>query len=276
MNHLNPNLYGELDVVEKTGCDLRGSCSRPKWQIATSHGKKVFKQLQDNQDADYYKNYKKSFNRGRIIYPSWKSMPAINIMYANPDQFITMKKSELLEFVERKKPHVIAICEVKPKIPRERVELDYVILGYSLYPVNLDSNIRWGAIAYIHSSIDNRVIQINPDIKFSEVCLLEIRLCGGDNLLSGCFYRSLTTTRTSEKNNANSNNLLKYLSGNKCIHQCLVAYFNFSDINWFTWTMPYSEESKEAQFIELSLSAPIGTNTETKYWQSIVNWLSAN
>ena len=69
-------------------------------------------------------------------------MPAINIMYANPDQFITMKKSELLEFVERKKPHVIAICEVKPKIPRERVELDYVILGYSLYPVNLDSNIR--------------------------------------------------------------------------------------------------------------------------------------
>ena len=69
-------------------------------------------------------------------------MPAINIMYANPDQFITMKKSELLEFVERKKPHVIAICEVKSKIPRERVELDYVIPGYSLYPVNLDSNIR--------------------------------------------------------------------------------------------------------------------------------------
>ena len=68
-------------------------------------------------------------------------MPAINIMYANADQFIKMKKSELLEFVERKKPHVIAICEVKPKISRELVELDYVIPGYSLYPVNLDSNI---------------------------------------------------------------------------------------------------------------------------------------
>ena len=82
-----------------------------------SHGKKVFKQLQDNQEADYNKNYKKSFNRDRIIYPSSKSMHAINIMYTNADQFATMKKSGLLEFVERKKPHIIAICEVKPKIP---------------------------------------------------------------------------------------------------------------------------------------------------------------
>ena len=62
-------------------------------------------------------------------------MPAINIMYTNADQFTTMKNPE------RKKPHTIAICEVKPKIPIERTELDYVIPGYSLHPVNLDSNI---------------------------------------------------------------------------------------------------------------------------------------
>ena len=114
-------------------------------------------------------------------------MPAINIMYTNADHFTTMKKSELLEFVERKKPHIIAICEVKPKIPRERRELEYVILGYSLYSVNLDSNIGRGMIIYIHYSINNCVIQINPDIKFSEVCLLEIRLCRVYDLLFGCF-----------------------------------------------------------------------------------------
>ena len=34
-------------------------------------------------------------------------MPAINITYTNADQFTTMKKSELLEFVEQKKPHII-------------------------------------------------------------------------------------------------------------------------------------------------------------------------
>ena len=41
-------------------------------------------------------------------------MPATNFIYTNADQFTTMKKSELLEFVERKKLHIIAICEIKP------------------------------------------------------------------------------------------------------------------------------------------------------------------
>ena len=50
-------------------------------------------------------------------------MPAINIMYINANQFTTMKNLELLEFAERRKPHIIAICKVKPKIPRERTEL---------------------------------------------------------------------------------------------------------------------------------------------------------
>ena len=67
----------------------------PSNRLLLSHGKKVFKQLQDNQEVDYDKNYKKSFKRDYIIYPSSKSMPAINIMYTNADQFTTMKKSEL-------------------------------------------------------------------------------------------------------------------------------------------------------------------------------------
>ena len=106
-------------------------------------------------------------------------MPAINIMYTNADQFTTMKMSELLEFVEQKKPHIIAICEVKPKIPRERKELDYVIPDYSLHPVNIDPNIR-GVIIIFLFILRLITIQINPGIKFSEVCLLEIRLCGRD------------------------------------------------------------------------------------------------
>ena len=34
------------------------------------HGNKVFKQLKDNQEEDYDKKYKKSFNKDRLIYPS--------------------------------------------------------------------------------------------------------------------------------------------------------------------------------------------------------------
>ena len=92
----------------------------PSERLQLSHGNKVFKQLQDNQEADYDKNCKKSCNRHRIIHPLSKSMPAINIMYTNTDQFTAMQKLELSEFVERKKPHIIAIGELKPKIPSER------------------------------------------------------------------------------------------------------------------------------------------------------------
>ena len=90
---------------KKRAVSQEASEAEPSDRLQLSHGKKVLKQLQDNQEAYYDENYKKSFNRDRKIYPSSKSMPAINIMYANADQFTTMKKSDLLEFVERKKPH---------------------------------------------------------------------------------------------------------------------------------------------------------------------------
>ena len=181
----------------------------------------LFKQLQDNQDVHYDKNYKKPFNRDRIIYPWSISMPAINIIYINADQFTTMKKSELLEFVERKKPQIIVICEVKPKIPREPTELDYVMPGYSVHPVNLDSNIGRGILIYIHYSIDNCVIQ----------SILTSSLVKHAHSKYAYFYRSPTTTSTSGKNNANLNNLLKYLSGKKYSQQCFVGDFNFRNIN---------------------------------------------
>ena len=71
-----------------------------------------------------------------MIYPLSRSMPAINTMYTNADQFTAMKKSGLLEFAGRKIPRIIATCKVKSKISRERIELDYVIPGYSLHPGN--------------------------------------------------------------------------------------------------------------------------------------------
>ena len=47
-------------------------------------------------------------------------MPEINIMYTNAYQFTTMKKSELLEFAERKK---LKNVKSKIKIPGEQTEL---------------------------------------------------------------------------------------------------------------------------------------------------------
>ena len=66
--------------------------------------------------------------------------PDINIMYSNTDQF-TMKTSELLELVKRKKPYGTAICHVKPKKLSKQTEVDDAIRGCCLYPLNLGSDI---------------------------------------------------------------------------------------------------------------------------------------
>ena len=42
-------------------------------------------------------------------------MPAINIMYTNANLFTTMKKSELLDFVKQKKPHINLKCNLLGK-----------------------------------------------------------------------------------------------------------------------------------------------------------------
>ena len=49
----------------------------PSNRLQLSYGKKILKQLQDNQEADYNKYYKKSFNSDYMTHPLSKSMPAI-------------------------------------------------------------------------------------------------------------------------------------------------------------------------------------------------------
>ena len=120
-------------------------------------------------------------------------------MYTNADQFTTIKKSELLEVAERKKPHTVVIYQVKPKSLSERTELGNVIPGFYLHILNLDPNIGRDIVIYN---------EIPPDFKFSEICSLKIRLCEGNNLLFGCFYRRPTPTSRLEENNDSLNNLL--------------------------------------------------------------------
>ena len=81
--------------------------------------------------------------------------------------------------------------------------LDYNIPDYSTHPVNLDPNINTGRgiAVYTHNSIEKSAIQIKVEARFEEVCLLEIRLRGGDNMIFGCFYRSPTPSEKSKENN---------------------------------------------------------------------------
>lgn len=182
--------------------------------------------------------------------PVQTTLPSFNIMFTNADQLTSLKLTELKRRIQKEKPLIVAVCEMKPKNYKYRLLLDYQIPGYTIHSRNLELNSGRGIAIYIHDSIEKSVIDINPDIPFEEVCLLEIRLRGGDRMLFGSFYRSPTPTDTSEENNKNLNKLITKLSNNPYSHKCFVGDFNFKDINWESWTTVHQEESKEARFIE--------------------------
>ena len=143
------------------------------------------------------------------------NLPTIKIMFTNADQLNSSKMTEVKKMIERNKPLIVAVCEVKPKNDRERSEKDYEIPNYTLHPVNLESDIGRGIAVYSHISLEKSTIRIIPNLHFEEVCLLEVRLRGGDMLLFGCCYRSPTATEYSCANNANLNRLLKCVSMKK-------------------------------------------------------------
>ena len=69
-------------------------------------------------------------------------------------------------------------------------------------------------------------------------------------MLFGCIYRSSTPSNTSDENNNNLNNLLKYLTQRTYSHICLVGDFNHKSINWSSYSTPKSKERKESKFLE--------------------------
>ena len=110
--------------------------------------------------------------------------------------------SELQARFAQEKPLIIALCEVKPKNAKERSLEDDEIPGYSIHSVNLECNDGGRGIAvYTHNFLDKCIVHTQPELAYHEACLLEIKLRGGYLMLFGCFYRSPTTSITSDKNN---------------------------------------------------------------------------
>ena len=112
-------------------------------------------------------------------------------MFTNADQLTTDKISELKSRIQREKPLLIAICEIKAKNlnVKERTIQDYKIPNYSMHPLNLETSTGRGMAIYTHNSIDESVVEIKPG--FEEACLIEVKLRGGDKLLSVHFTEVL-------------------------------------------------------------------------------------
>ena len=67
---------------------------------------------------------------------------------------------------------------MKQSIFAKHAPPDYEIPEYSFHPINLDreKNFGRGVVVYTHNSIDKSVVQITPDDKFEETCLLEVKI----------------------------------------------------------------------------------------------------
>ena len=163
-----------------------------------------------------------------------RTEPAIKIVYANADQLTTGKKDELIARIEKEKPMIVAVTEVKPKNPsKERAMIDYEIENYTLHPINLLNTDQGRGIAvYTHKSLEKSIAEITSDVKFEECCLIEIRLRGGDTMLFACCYRSPTQGLLSNENNEKLNQLLRVIARKNYSHRCIVGDFNYKDINW--------------------------------------------
>ena len=103
---------------------------------------------------------------------------------------------------------------------------------------------------HTHNSIEKSAIQIKPELRFAELCLLGIKLRSGGIMIFGCFYRSPTPSEKSEENNDNLNNLLRCISRKTYSHTCILRVFNYRDINWLACVTPHNEDSKETKCIE--------------------------
>ena len=169
------------------------------------------------------------------------NLPLLNVIFTNADQLTSSKMSEIKKHIENEKPMIVAVCEMKPKNARDGCLPDYNITNFSKHPVNLDTNIDRGMVVYTNT-IDKSVIQITPELDFEEVCLLEIKLRGGDLLLFGCFYRSPTPSNRSQANNENLDQLLQRISNKSYSHKCFVGDFDLKDINWVSWTTFHNTE----------------------------------
>lgn len=179
-----------------------------------------------------------------------KTLQKIPVLYTNADQLSTLKRIELQQIIENKKPLVIAINEIKPKNGSQRTDADYALENYTLHHTNLHSTNGRGIGIYIHLSIGHNVTQI-IDNSFQESCLLEIALSKHEILLFGCIYRSPTKNDVMEINNDSLLALMKSLGTNKKYsHVCIIGDFNLPKINWDNWLTNKNEQSLEVRFIE--------------------------
>ena len=145
------------------------------------------------------------------------SLSKLFCMYTNAD-CMSNKLNELRSVIDScdAHPHLMGVCEIKPKNFRFTPTTDYSLPGYSLFHSNIDTQHGRGVSIYI---ID--ILTATPIVLCDEFCesvLVTMPLTGSDNC--GCIYRS--PTQQCDLDNATLCNMLLRASNMKDVSHVLI------------------------------------------------------
>ena len=105
---------------------------------------------------------------------------SFNIMYTNADQLTPSKKTKLQKKIESHKPLIVAVCEVESTKSKRVIFVG--LRNSQLYAASIKPRQEhWHIAFYSLVSIRPLVVQMNPEITFEEVSMLEVILRGGES-----------------------------------------------------------------------------------------------
>ena len=154
------------------------------------------------------------------------------------------KRDELEKLIESldKKPHLIAVTEVKNKAKREVRVSEFNLGGYEILVNDFGKNTR-GILVYVRSDI--LYSEVNMDNEFEEIVGMKLVLRNLQEVWVGIVYRSPNSL---PENNARLFEFIRKVS-EEHVRVVLIGDFNFPHINWNTWTVENGIEEKK--FLEV-------------------------
>jgi len=169
------------------------------------------------------------------------NLKGIKCLYTKVDT-ITNKKCDLEILIDKHKPDILGITEVKPKNSLwELTEAELYIEGYTLY-YNLSGR---GSVLYITNNIKSHEIEIERCSEAAVWC--DISLRNQDHLLVGVVYRS---PNSNEDQNKLLNDMMNSATSLNYSHYLIMGDFNHPEIDWELQSTGLTQDHCSSKFME--------------------------
>ena len=201
--------------------------------------------MENDQDKDRTELRSSDINQDLNTCDHYKDL---RIMYTNADSVLNKKDElKLLIDAQKKKPHIVAITEAKPKnYSGELLASEFELDGYNVFYNGGKDDSSRGILVYASAEISAAYME--ESISFKEYLLIKIKTKNKSNILFGIVYRSPTS---SQENDRELFTLISYLNVKFSDHLVLVGDFNYSSIDWQRWTGSGNPMNSDEKFIDV-------------------------